>query len=34
MFAHRLNGDVLFTVSKRLFDELDVRPGAVVWRVE
>lgn len=31
---NKLNADVLFAVPKRLLDELDVRPGAVVWRVE
>ena len=30
----KLNADVLFVVSKRLLDEIDVRPSAVVGRVE
>lgn len=30
----KLNADVLFTISKRVLDELDVRPSAVVWSVE
>lgn len=30
----KLNADVLLAVPKRLLDKLDVRPGAVVWRVE
>lgn len=34
MERNKLNADVLFAVPKRLLDKLDVRPGAVVWRVE
>jgi hypothetical protein len=31
---NKLNADVLFAVPKRLLNKLDVRPGAIVWRVE
>ena len=30
----KLNTDVLFAIPKRLLDELNVWPCAVVWRVE
>lgn len=30
----KLNADVLFAVPKSLLNKLDIRPGAVVWRVE
>lgn len=30
----KLNGNVLFAVPELLLDEFDVRPRAVVWRVE